>query len=252
MAFLRSLGSYRKRFPKAVIYVCWDGSSERRKRIYPDYKGNRASRSGAPSFGWGWLREFLPFLGVVQAFNQNEEADDVMASLVRGPLAGSLNILITTDRDLLQVVTEFTHQLTPAVGAGKEKLYDPALVEAEYGVPPTSLVHVRALSGDSSDNIDGVPNFGLKTASKVVKLYGTVHALLRSNLAGLGKAQVGNLRACEAQVLRNLELLALQDVPYTQIESNPNQIEVEARLKELDIKSEPTLAAFFSRQQTLA
>jgi 5'-3' exonuclease/transcription antitermination factor NusG len=256
VGFLRSLGSYKKRFPGANIYVCWDGSSQRRKAMFPDYKGNRVSRSGAigisgPSFGWEWMRETLPMLGVTQAFNPVEEADDVMAALVRGPLKDLPNVLLTTDRDLLQLVTEFTHQLCPAVGAGKEKLYDPALVEAEYGVLPASMVHLRALSGDSSDNIPGVPNFGLKTSSKIVRLYGTVTALLRSNLAGLGKAQVANLREHEKQIHLNVELMTLRDVEFRQIESNPNQKEVAARLATLGIKSEPILTAFFPRQLTI-
>jgi 5'-3' exonuclease/transcription antitermination factor NusG len=252
VGFLRSLGAYKKRFPSANIYVCWDGTSQRRKAMYPDYKGNRASRSGTPSFGWGWLRETLPLLGVQQAFNPEEEADDVMATLVRGPLSGQPNIMITTDRDLLQVVSEFTHQLCPAVGSGKEKLYDPELVEAEYGVPPTSMVQIRALSGDTSDHIPGVPNFGLKTSSKVIKLYGTVSALLGSNLAGLGKAQVANLRESEKQVHLNVDLMTLRDVEFRQIESNPDQKEVEVRLVALGIKPEAVLAAFFPRQLTLS
>jgi len=252
VGFLRSLGAYRKRFPSANVYVCWDGTSQRRKALYPDYKGNRVSRSGAPSFGWSWFRETLPLLGVQQAFNPEEEADDVMATLVRGPLSDQPNVMITTDRDLLQVVSEFTHQLCPAVGSGKEKLYDPELVEAEYGVPPTSMVQIRALSGDTSDHIPGVSNFGLKTAAKVIKLYGTVTALLGSNLAGLGKAQVANLRESEKQVRLNVDLMTLRDVEFRQIESNPNQKEVEARLVALGIKPEPILAAFFPRQLTIS
>jgi 5'-3' exonuclease/transcription antitermination factor NusG len=252
VGFLRSLGSYKKRFPTANIYVCWDGSSQRRKLMYPEYKGNRVSRSGSLPFGWEWLQETLPLIGVLQAFNPEEEADDVMATLVRGPLKDLPNVLITTDRDLLQVVSEFTHQLCPAVGAGREKLYDPSLVESEYGVPPGAMVQVRALSGDTSDHIPGVPNFGLKTASKIVKLYGTVTALLGSNLAGLGKAQVDNLRAHSNQILLNVELLTLRDVSFRQIESNPNQTEVEVRLSDLGIKADPILAAFFPRQLTLS
>jgi DNA polymerase-1 len=198
-----------------------------------------------------WLQETLPSLGVHQAFNPEEEADDVMASLVRGDLAGAPNVLVTTDRDLLQVVSEFTQQLCPAVGAGKEKLYDPVLVEKEYGVPPGSMVQLRALSGDSSDNIQGVPGFGLKTSGKVVKLYGTVSALLGSNLAGLGKAQVSNLRAHADQVRKNVDLLKLRDVSFSKIESNPDQTTVVGRLEGLGIKPGPIVSAFFDRQLTI-
>lgn len=245
VGFLRSLGAYRKRFPSAAIYVCWDGSSRRRKEMYPDYKGTRPSRSGEPAFGWDWLREALPLLGVVQAYNPSEEADDVMASLVRGPLKESPNILVTSDRDLLQAVSENTHQLCPAIGAGSEKLYDPALVTFEYGVPPEAMVQLRALSGDSSDNIPGVPNFGLKTASKAIKMYGSLDALMASNLAGMSKAQASNLRASVKQVALNVELMTLRQVPFTEIKSNPDQTEAEARIKSLEIKPESILQAFF-------
>ena len=245
VGFLRSLGAYRKRFPTANIYVCWDGSSRRRKAMFDGYKATRSSRSGEPVFGWDWLRSALPYLGVEQAYNPEEEADDVMASLVWGPLKESFCILITSDRDLLQVVSESTQQLCPAVGSGSEKLYDSALVVSEYGVPPESMVQLRALSGDTSDNIPGVPNFGLKTASKALKMYGSVNSLLASNLAGMSKTQAANLRASAKQVALNMELMALRQVPITDIRSNPNQTEAEAQIRSLEIKPEGILTAFF-------
>lgn len=246
VGFLRSLASYRKRFPQGSIYICWDGNSRRRKAIFADYKGNRASRSGSPSFGWAWLREVLPMLGVQQAFNVEEEADDVMATLVRGTLKDATNLLVTSDRDLLQVVSEFTQQLCPAVGGGKEKLYDSASVQAEYGVPPVSMVQLRALSGDTSDHIPGVPGFGLKTAAKALRPYGTVTALFRSNLAGLTKFQAASLRASEKQVLLNVDLMTLRDVPFSEIKSNADQAAAYTRIKALGIRPEPILTAFFS------
>ena len=245
VGFLRGLGAYKKRFPGVNVFVCWDGSSQRRKAMYDGYKANRTSRSGQPSFGMDWLRTSLPLFGVHQAINYEEEADDVMASLVRGPLKSTPNVLLTTDRDLLQVVSEFTHQLCPAVGGGKEKLYDVARVREEYGVAPETMVHIRALSGDTSDNIPGVPGFGLKTASKVVKSYGTVTALLKSNMAGLSKNQATKLRANEQQILNNLELLKLQDVAFEHISPNPDQEKAKTLLETVEIKPDSILTSFF-------
>jgi len=246
VGFLRSVAAYRKRFPSGSIYICWDGSSQRRKAMFEGYKGNRISRSEEPSFGWAWLREVLPMMGVHQAFNPEEEADDVMAALVRGPLSGATNLIITSDRDLLQVVTEFTHQLCPAAGGAKEKLYDPAGVEAEYGVPPRSMVQLRAISGDTSDHIPGAPGFGLKTAAKALKPYGTVRTLFQSNLAGLTKAQAASLRASSKQVLLNIELMSLRDVPFSQIKPNKDQEAAHARIKALSIRPDSILTAFFA------
>jgi DNA polymerase-1 len=253
VGFLRSLGAYKKRFPGARVWVCWDGSSQRRKAMYPDYKANRTHSANAPSEEMSWLKSNLHLCGVFQAFNLKEEADDVIASLVRGPFENSSNIIVSTDRDMLQLVSEFTQQLCPNVGMSKEKLYNSDLVKEEYGVLPEFIVHIRALSGDSSDNIHGVPGFGLKTAGKLIKLYGTAPKLLASNLAGLGKPQMAKLREYEKRILENIELLTLKDVEYTQIESNPNQKGIEDLLKELEI-SDSIMAAFFpsnDRQCTL-
>ena len=245
IGFLRSLGAYHKRFSRGTIYICWDGSSERRKAMFPGYKDRRGSRSAGISFGLAWLREVLPMLGVHQAVNPQEEADDVMAALVRGPLRGSTNVLVTSDRDLLQVVDDFTHQLCPAVGGGKERLYGPESVTAEYGVAPAGLVQLRALSGDSSDCIPGVPGFGAKTAAKVLRPYGTVAALLESDFAGLSKAQALKLRACACQVLLNVELMALQDVPFNEIRPDVDQEAARTRLKALGVRPDSVLSAFF-------
>lgn len=245
VGFLRSLAAYRKRFPHGTFYICWDGSSKRRKRTFAGYKGNRTLRSEELPFGWGWLREVLPMLGVHQAFNGDEEADDVMASLVRGPLSNDTNVMITSDRDLLQAVSEFSLQLCPAVGGSREKLYDLAAIEDEYGVKPRALVQLRALSGDASDRIPGVPGFGLKTACRALKPYGSVAALYRSNLAGLTKTQAANLRASAKQVLLNVDLMTLRDVSMEVIAPAVNQDAARLRLKALGIRSDAILSAFF-------
>lgn len=251
IGFLRSLGALKKRFPEAAVWVCWDGSSQRRKAMCPEYKANRTTpprNEDTDVIMWremDWLRENLPLFGVFQAYNQKEEADDVIASLVRGKFVDCLNVIVSTDRDLLQLVTEKTHQLCPKVGLGKEKLYDVAAVKEEFEVRPELFTHIRALSGDSSDNISGVPGFGLKTASKLIKSYGTVHELLKSNLAGLGKAQTKALVENRTQVLRNLDLLVLQNVEYAQIRSNPNRDALKTKLAELEI-GPMILDSFFS------
>jgi 5'-3' exonuclease/transcription antitermination factor NusG len=245
VGLLRSVAAYRRRFPQGSVYICWDGSSKRRKRMYDSYKGSRTSRF-EPPFGWSLLREVLPLLGVHQAFNVDEEADDVMASLVRGLLRQSTNVVITSDRDLLQVVSEFTHQLVPGSVGCREKLYDPAMVESEYGVAPGALVQLRALSGDPLDHIPGVPGFGLKTAGKVLKPYGTVGALLRSNLAGITKTQAANLRASAKQVTLNVALMTLQAVPVTMVPPDPRPEAARIRLKAMGInRPDGILSAFF-------
>lgn len=243
VGFLRALASYKKRFPQSKVTVCWDGSSQRRKSMFSDYKANRPARSGNVDFGWEWLRNYLPSIGVIQAYNAVEEADDVMASLTwEDP--NSINLLITTDRDLLQTVTDNTHVLCPAMGAGKEKIYTPQLVEEEYGVTPAKMVQLRALSGDTSDNIPGASGFGPKTASKAISHYGSIDSLLKSNLAGMTKLQATNIKNATKQLKLNVELMALRKVDITRIPADSNKDLSDQKLRTLGIRVD-SVGAFF-------
>jgi 5'-3' exonuclease/transcription antitermination factor NusG len=271
---LRSLGSFRKKFPGAEIVVTWDGSSQRRKALFPAYKANRHSHtnghangaaasapaegeaavvpvaSSVPTNGLNgaspfnqiyWLRDVLPSLGVKQAWNPEEEADDVIATLVR-QYPEKKCVVISTDRDLLQLVSHRVQLLVP--GPKGERFFDPAAVEAEYGVRPEHMVDLRAIDGDTSDNIPGVPGFGLKTATKLLRLYGTVEGVYTSNFAGVTPAQYQRLREAEKQVRLNVQLMSLHhDVPLTVVDPDPNQIAAEQRLKDVEVRSEPILAA---------
>jgi 5'-3' exonuclease/transcription antitermination factor NusG len=256
VGFLRSLGSYRKKFPNAEIVVTWDGSSKRRKQVFPEYKANRVSASASSgSNGSGiaaafdqihWLREVLPYLGVRQVWNPEEEADDVIATLAR-KYAGKDVVIVSTDRDLLQLVRDEPHgeghTRVRLFQPGKDRLVDAATVEAEYGVSPNHMVDLRALDGDTSDNIPGVPGFGLKTAAKLLRLYGTVEGVYKSNFAGVTATQYKKLVDAEKQVRLNLQLMALQDVPLMVVTPDPNQIVASQRLQDVDVKSGPVIAA---------
>ena len=246
IGFCQSLASLKKRYPTATIFVTWDGSSKRRKKMFSGYKASRSNRSPMATFEIQFLKGLLSKLGVYQAYNPDEEADDVIATLVRRRLKGQLNAILTTDRDMLQLVTDTDHQLVPAVGTGKEKLYTVEAVVNEYGVGPDRILQVRALMGDTSDEIPGADGFGLKTSSKLVKVYGSLERLFASNFAGLTPKQYGALRAAEQQVKLNLELMKLQDdLVLTIIGPDPDQIAATERLKEVDVKPDPLLSAFF-------
>jgi len=244
VGFLNIVASLKKRFPGVEVHVTWDGSSDRRRAMFAGYKEGRGHPRGM--FEISWLQKNLPAFGVRQAWNMAEEADDVVATLVRGELEGQANVIYTTDRDMLQLVTDTTKVLVPAVGSGKEKLYGLAEVEAEYGVPPSLLVQLRALSGDTSDTIPGCPNCGLKTAAKLVKLYGSVDKLFSSNLAGLPKGLTANLRASEKQVRLNVQIMAL--VADLALVLTPPDVDAKAaitQLQDVDVKPERYLPVFF-------
>jgi DNA polymerase I len=209
--FLRSLGALKKRFPNATFHVVWEGSRKRRSSVYPAYK---ATRGASPLIGDTQLdkvKQVLPWLGVSQAHNSAEEADDIIASLVRGPLKGDTNIIVSTDHDFLQLVTFTDSLLVPKVGKGIEKLYDPDGVMAEYGVPPDRVVHLRAMSGDISDNLPGIPRVREKTLKGLLRTHGSIEAIYDSHMAGLTTSEYEGIRASRELVFRNLQLMILHD-----------------------------------------
>lgn len=253
LGFLRSLGALRKRFNTAALYVSWDGSSRRRKDKYPEYKANRPERAGSVSFDQlGYLRKILPCLGVYQVFNPNEEADDVIATLVRKKLSSQKTVIFGTDRDFLQIVSENVSVLIPAIGSRKELLFDPDAVEEHYGVKPTDMVQLRALTGDSSDNLPGVPRVPKKILKALVQAHGTVEALYRSGLTGLTKVQYERLRSAEPQVRINVDLMTLRDVSFTKVDPDSNPDEVAALLRAVEINPNSILETFFERSSEIA
>ncbi len=242
---INALAALKKRYPKATLYFVWDGSSRRRKELFPGYKEGRGEPKA--TFEGSWLREALPYFGVTQVVNPVEEADDVVASLVEGMLAGQQNIIVSTDRDLLQLASSTTSLLVPSVGSGKEQIYTPVEVRSEYGVEsPDLMPHVRALSGDTSDNIPGVPGFGLKTAKKILGPYKTIDRLLQSNLAGLSQAQYAALKANVSRVRQNVDLLTLvRGLTFETIPATIDSGVALQRLQDVDAKAERSVRVFF-------
>jgi len=245
LGFLRSLGALAKRYVEADLYVTWDGSSQRRRKQFAGYKANRPPHA-TPEFDQiGWLRGTLPLLGVHQAWHDAEEADDVIASLVRGGLKGQRNLILSTDRDLLQLVTDTDQVLVPAVGGRKEILFDAQAVKAEYGVPPDLMPVLRAFLGDNSDNIPGVPRIPAKTVANLVRLYGGIDGVYASSLAEVTKFQYAKLREAEKQVRLNEQLMRLDAaLPFVALDPNPDQNAARVRLQDVEVQPDPILAAF--------
>lgn len=222
LLFLRSLAALKARLPGHTFHVVWEGSRQRRVTRYPLYKAQRDKVDIYSDGQVDTIRVVLPYLGVVQASNPVEEADDVIASLIRSRLSKQRNTVLSTDHDFLQLVTFTDHLLIPKVGNRSEILYDPDRVMAEYGVPPERIVHLRALLGDTSDNLPGVSRIPVNTLTSLLRAHTTIDGIFASSLTGTSAKQCAKLRAFEEQVRLNLELMTLQEVPFMLVEPNVN------------------------------
>lgn len=257
LGFLRSVGALKKRYPEASFWVAWDGSSQRRRSSYPDYKANRKTRKETSVNVGGEifdplmvLRDVLPLIGVRQVWNPREEADDVIATLVRGDLEGQTNLIFSTDRDFLQLVSASTAFLYPAIGSRKEVLFDVTTVEHQMGVVPSKMLQLRALFGDDSDNLPGVPRVPKKVLKTLIQEHGDVEGVYTSGLATVNKGQYERLRGAEPQVRINLELMALVDVDISRIDPDVDEDGVARRLQDLEIKSASLLQTFFGKSES--
>lgn len=162
--FINMLSSYVRAWKPDALVVCWDhGPSERRREIFPAYK---AARKEAPQVDdqdthFGLAKRFLALCDIQQVAIPGYEADDVIAAYCHK--VGGNRIIISGDKDLLQLLHPGVVQLRPTNGGGHE-IWTPDKVVEHYGCDPSDLPLLMALAGDATDGIPGVPGIGPKKA----------------------------------------------------------------------------------------
>lgn len=144
---------------------------------YSEYKGNRRKMPQELKSQVPVLKEILKKMNINIYEKEGYEADDILATIAKkAEKNGLLPIIVTGDRDLLQIASENIKIKIPKTKGGKSEIEDYFAedVFTKYGVSPEQFIEVKALMGDASDNIPGVPSIGEKTAVKIIKDYQTV------------------------------------------------------------------------------
>ena len=119
------------------------------------------------------LKDLLREMDIAVVECSSYEADDILGTLSRRAEKAGLDVLLVTgDRDALQLTTDHTHVLLTKKGITDTVEYDPETLKEAYGLTPDHMRDLKALMGDSSDNIPGVPGVGEKTALKLLESYG--------------------------------------------------------------------------------
>lgn len=167
-----------KKLNPDFVAVAWDKPKtniRRRKEIYPDYK---AGRKPAPPDFYAQipiLHELLEALHWPLFECDDYEADDIMGALSEQANArGVESILITSDLDMLQLIDHDTHVYALKKGFSQIEEFNLEVFEKKYGIKQEQFLDLKALKGDSSDNIPGVPGVGEKTAVKLLQEYQTL------------------------------------------------------------------------------
>ena len=188
-----------------------------RSERFPEYK---ATRSATPDEFRGQIditKEVLTAMGITALSEPGFEADDIIATLAtQADESGYRVLVVTGDRDALQLVNSDITVLYPIKGVSTLTRYTPDAVVAKYGLTPEQYPDVAALRGDPSDNLPGIPGVGEKTAAKWIVEYGSLQGLVDNVDTVRGK--VGDsLRENLSTVLLNRDLTHLvRDVPLAQ------------------------------------
>ncbi len=158
----------------AVIFDA--GRRTFRNEIYPEYKAHRPEPPEDLIPQFPLVRDATRAFGVPAVQKEGYEADDLIAAYARAAReAGAKVTIVSSDKDLMQLVVDGSVELLDTM---KNKRIGSAEVMEKFGVPPSKVVEVQALAGDSTDNIPGIRGIGLKTAAELINAYGDLETLL--------------------------------------------------------------------------
>lgn len=174
-----------------MAVVAWEGRTNFRTKLYPSYKRKdektddpeRLELISEMAEQERRLIHVLKSMGVRQYRGDNCEADDVIGRLAKKASdRGRRCVIYSGDSDLRQLVDDDVTCVSPVIGRGADKVYDAAAVIERHLVGPKQLAELKALSGDASDNIPGVPGIGPKTGSALIAHYGSLRAIIHAAL----------------------------------------------------------------------
>jgi DNA polymerase-1 len=183
-----------------------------RSSLYKEYKAQR------PAMPEGLIPQIPHIRNIIEGYRiatvqmEGYEADDLIGTLARKWESEVEIVIITGDKDILQLVNERVFVLDPM----KEKRFGIQEVVERFGVPPGQVIEVMGLAGDTSDNVPGVPGIGEKTAAELVKTYGSVENVLSHVNEVRQKKVKENLAAYGEQARLSRQLVTLHtDVPVS-------------------------------------
>jgi len=172
--FLNILFKLQNNFSPDRIAVAFDLKAPTfRHKLYGDYKGTRKPMPEELAMQMPYVKDILKAMGIKIVEKEGWEADDILGTLSHAAeLSGNTAVLATGDRDSFQLITD---KVSVNLAGNKEDiLYTPEGIKEKYGVTPIQMLEVKALMGDSSDNIPGVKGIGEKTALDLIQKYGSI------------------------------------------------------------------------------
>ena len=243
--FAMMLVKLLKEIAPTQLVIAFDKSRTTfRTALYPEYKGTRDKTPEELISQIPLLKELAKSLGIPFLELDDYEADDIIGTLAtQAAGAGTETVVVTGDRDALQLIRDGLTVLLTKKGIRETHAYDTAAFEEEYGFAPIRLIDMKGLMGDSSDNIPGVPGVGPKTATKLLLEYGTIENVLDHAAEVSGKKLSASLVEYRDQALLSKQLATIEcNVPELRYEAEgfrmqPDRTALEAFCKEYELRT---------------
>jgi DNA polymerase I len=210
------------------LLVAFDaGKVTFRTEGYKEYKGKRQKTPGELSSQFPLMKELLDAFNIKHYELSGYEADDIIGTLsLEAEEAGFNTLIVSGDKDMLQLVSDKTQVALTRKGISEVELYSPAEIMEKYGLNPIQIIDLKGLMGDASDNIPGIPGVGEKTALKLLHEYHTVEGVLEHKAEVKGKKLQEKLAEHEQDAIMSKELATIMrnapvEVRLADIEHQP-------------------------------
>lgn len=180
--FLNMLTKIEKDYEPGYITVAFDLKAPTfRHKEYKEYKAGRKKMPPELAMQMPLLKEVLTAMNIKLLEMEGFEADDIIGTVAREAEEQGLEpLIITGDKDELQLATDKTKVIITKKGISQFEIYDHQAMVDKYGFTPQQFIDFKGLMGDQSDNIPGIPGVGEKTAQKLILEYGNVETLIAS------------------------------------------------------------------------
>jgi DNA polymerase-1 len=180
--FVNMLGKLLKEYEPSYIAVAFDRKAPTFRHIeFEEYKAGRKKMPMELAMQMPLLKDVLEAMNIKIYEIDTFEADDIIGSLTDFSEANGLHpLVITGDKDELQLVSDMTTVLITKKGLSEFDFFTPEKVHEKYGFGPEKIIDFKGLMGDQSDNIPGVPGIGEKTAQKLILEYGTIENMIEN------------------------------------------------------------------------
>lgn len=225
--FLNMLGKIQTDHEPDYLAVAWDLKAPTfRHKEYEDYKAGRKKMPMELAMQLPITKEILEAMNIKNLSLEGYEADDIIGTLAKESEKEGLEVLVITgDKDALQLVSEHTHVLITRKGISEFDLYDIKAMEERYGLTPSQFIDLKGLMGDQSDNIPGIPGVGEKTGINLLKQFGSLENILNNTEEISGKALKEKVESNKNLAVMSRRLAEIiTDIP---LETKPKDLKVE-------------------------